>query len=169
MVGEHVVDLAMARQHELEPQSEAVERRMARAEKTHAFGRHSQAPGLVVVLDRLQGDVIAEPLRLLVGIGMAADIDQQGGVIDSRALLLVEPDTLGQAHGDQALAQDVLHRLPEAEVYAQREGGYELRQPNLRGIGLAGHRATLPGPRRARHRRWCCLERVGRTIGSGWE
>jgi hypothetical protein len=81
----------------------------------------------VVVLDRLQGDVVAEPLGLLVGVGVAADVDEQSGVVDGRALLFVEPDSLGQSQRDQALPQDVLHRLPETEVYAERERGHQLR------------------------------------------
>ena len=38
----------------------------------------------------LQGDVVAEPLRLLVGVGVAAHVDEQGGVVDDGARLLVE-------------------------------------------------------------------------------
>ena len=93
----------------------------------------------MVVLDRLQRDVVAEPLGLLVGVGVAADVDEQGGVVDDRALLLVEPESLGQPQRDQALPQHVLHRLPEAEVDAERERGHELRQPDLRAIDPAGH------------------------------
>jgi hypothetical protein len=76
---------------------------------------------------------------MLVRVGMAADVDQQGGVVNDRALLLVEPDALGQPHRDQALAKHVLHGLAETEVYAQRKGSHQLRQPNLRTIDLAGH------------------------------
>jgi hypothetical protein len=101
-------------------------------------GGHPQAPGLVVVLDRLHGDVVAEPLGLLVGVGVAADVDEQGGVVDDRSRSLVELDPLGHAQRDQALAQNVLHGLPEAEVDTERKGRHELRQPNVRAIGLAG-------------------------------
>jgi hypothetical protein len=93
----------------------------------------------VVVLDRLQRDVVAEPLGLLVGVRMTADVDQQRGVVDVGALSLVQPDRLGQTHGDQALAQDVLHRLVEAEVDAERERGDQLREADVRAISLAGH------------------------------
>jgi hypothetical protein len=58
-----------------------------------------------------------------------------GGVVDDRPLLLVEPDPLGQPQRDQALAEDVLHRLPEAEVDAQREGRHQLGPPEARGVG----------------------------------
>ena len=138
-MGDHVVHLAVAGDRELEPEPEAVQRWVAGAEEPHPRGGHPQAPGLVVVLDRLQGDVVAEPLGLLVGVGMAADVDEQGGVVDDRPLLLVEPDPLGQPQRDQALAQHVLHRLPETEVDAERERGHQLRQPNLRAIGCSRH------------------------------
>ena len=74
---------------------------------------------------------------------MTADVDEQGGVVDDRPPLLVEPDPLGQPQRDQALAQHVLHRLPEAEVDAERQRRDELRQADVRAISLAGHRPTL--------------------------
>src|ERR1051325_3787338 len=52
----------------------------------------------LVVLGRLHRDVVAEPLGLLVRVGMAADVDQQRGVVDDRALLVVEADQIGRAH-----------------------------------------------------------------------
>ena len=61
---------------------------------------------------------------------MAADVDEQRGVVDDRSLLLVEPDPLGEPQRDQALAQHVLHRLAEAEVDAERQRRDELRQPD---------------------------------------
>ena len=100
---------------------------------------------LVAVLDGLHRDVVAEPLRLLVRVGMTADVDEQGGVVDDRPLLLVEPDALGEPQRDEALAQHVLHRLAETEVDAERERRDELRQPNVRTISLAGQRPRLPG------------------------
>jgi hypothetical protein len=51
---------------------------------------------------------------------MAANVEEQGGVVDDRPLLLVEPEPLGQPQRDQALAQDMLHRLPEAEIDPER-------------------------------------------------
>src|SRR5207253_5545113 len=88
----------------------------------------AQAPELVVVLARLQGDVVSEPFRLLVRIGMTADVDQQCRVVDDRPSMLVEPDPLGQPQRNQALTLYVLHRLSEAEVDAERKRGDELRQ-----------------------------------------
>ena len=79
-----------------------------------------------------------------MGVGVAADVDQQRRVVDDRALLLVEPDPLGEPQRDQALPQHVLHRLPEAEVDAERQRGDELREPDVRAIGLAGQRLFHP-------------------------
>ena len=45
------------------------------------------APQLVGRTCRFQRDVVAEPLRLLVRVGMTADIDEQRGVVDVGTLL----------------------------------------------------------------------------------
>ena len=110
VVFHHPVHLAVTGEGELEPDAEAVKRRVARADHEH---RGDARAAVEVVLDRLQGDVVAEPLGLLVRIGVTADVDQQRRVVDGRAFLVVEPDPLGEAKCDQALAQDVLHRLPK--------------------------------------------------------
>ena len=72
---------------------------------------------------------------------MAADVDEQRRVVDVGARLLVEIEQLGHAQRDQALAQDVLHRLPEPEVDAERERRHELGEADVRAIGL-GHQPT---------------------------
>ena len=54
-------------------------------------------------LRRLERDVVAEPLRLLVGVGVAADAEQQRRVVDGRARVLVQPEPLGETQRDQAL------------------------------------------------------------------
>jgi hypothetical protein len=120
-----------------------VERRVAGAEQSQAGHVHPQAPQIVVVLDRLRGDVVAEPLGLLVGVRVAADVDEQRGVVDDRSLLLVQPERLREPQRDQALPQDVLHRLAEAEIDAKRQSGDQLGQSNVRPIGFVGHRANL--------------------------
>ena len=146
VVGDHILHLAAAGQRELEPHPEAMERWVAGAQQSHCRRRPPQAPGLVVVLARLEGDVVPEPLRLLVCVRVAGDVDEQRRVVDDRPLLLVETEPLAEPQCDQALPQHVLHRLPEAEVDAERERGDELRQANLRAIRIAAHRAELmPG------------------------
>ena len=58
-----------------------VARRRAAARAAAAARRLRE---LVVVLGRLQRDVVAEPLRLLVRVGVAADVDEQRRVVDGR-------------------------------------------------------------------------------------
>src|SRR6266516_8028193 len=96
---------------------------------------------------------------------MAADVDEQRGVVDDRPRLLVEADALCEPKRDQALAQDVLHRLPEAEVDPEREPGDELRQAHLCAIGSPGHTprlVQLDGLRR-------CFTAIGERALPGWE
>ena len=47
---------------------------------------------------------------------------------------------LGQPQRDQALAQDVFHRLAEAQVHAERQRRDEFGQPDPR----SGRPASLP-------------------------
>ncbi len=121
VVDDHVVDLLAPGERELEPDPEAVQRRVPGPDPAHRRSHRPRAPELVVVLDGLQRDVVPEPLGLLVRVRVAADVDEQGRVVDDRALVLVEPDALGEPERDQALPQDVLHRLPETEIDAERE------------------------------------------------
>ena len=100
-------------------------------------------PELVVVLDGLQRDVVPEPLGLLVRVRVASDVDEQGRVVDDRALVLAEPDALGEPERDQALPQDVLHRLPETEIDAERERRDQLCQPHPRAVVPARHAPRL--------------------------
>ena len=77
---------------ELDTDAETVQRRVPAAEQPHHGQGATQAPELVVVLVGLERDVVAEPLGLLVGVGMTADVDQQRRVVDDRPLVLAEPD-----------------------------------------------------------------------------
>ena len=97
------------------------------------------AERLVVVLGRLQGDVVAEPARLLMRVGVAAHVDQQRRVVHGLPVGLVELDQISEAQRDQALAQHVLHRLGEPEVDAQRQRGEQLSQPHGRRVAVAAH------------------------------
>ena len=78
-----------------------------------------------------------------MGVGVAADVDEERGVVDDRPLLLVEPDSLCDPQGDEALAQHVLHGLPEPEIDAQRERRDELGEADVRAIRLP-HESSLP-------------------------
>jgi hypothetical protein len=102
----------------------------------------------VIVLPGLERDVVAEPLRLLVRVGVTADVDQQRGVVDDRPLVLVEPDPVGKAQGDHALPQHVLHRLPETEIDAEGQRRHQLCEPRP----LSRRRVSLCHPGQPRRR-----------------
>ena len=119
VLGDHVAQVAMTRDGELDADAEAVQRWVPAAQQPHHGEGPTQAPELVVVLVGLERDVVAEPLRLLVGVGVTANVDQQGRVVDDRSLILAEPERFGEAHRDHRLAQHVLHRLAEAQIDPQ--------------------------------------------------
>ena len=149
---DHPVEVAVPGDGELHADPEAVQRWVAAPQQPQGRQRSAQGPKLVVVLAGLQGDVVAEPLGLLVGVGVAAHVDQQGRVVDDRALLLVEADAFGQAQGDHALAQHVLHRLAEAQVDPEGQGGHQLGQSHPGRIAptTAIHGADATAGRRRR-------------------
>ena len=81
-------------------------------------------------LGRLEGDVVTEPFGLFVRVGVTTHVDQQGRVIDRRPFGLLDAENLGEAQGDEALTEDVLHRLPEPEVDPQGQRRDEFGQPH---------------------------------------
>ena len=60
---------------------------MPRADPADAGDRAAHAAELVSYLSDFRRDVVAEPLRLLVRVGVAADVDQQRRVVDGAARL----------------------------------------------------------------------------------
>ena len=140
--GDHPVEIVAAGDRELEPHPDAVQRRVAAPDQRHHRGDRAHAPKVAVVLGGLERDVVAEPLRLLVRVGVAADVDEQRRVVDGGALGLLEPDPVGEPQRDHALAQHVLHRLAEAEIDAERERRDELREPHLRHGPTMDHHAS---------------------------
>ena len=144
---EHAFGVAVPREQELEADAKAMQRRVARAHRQEALDRAAQ-PEPPVVLLGFYSDVIAEPLGLLVGVGVTADVDEERRVVHGRPRVLVEADPLRQLERDQALAQHMLHRLAEAEIHPQGERGHQLRQAHP----LVAHDpsyALLPDARRA--------------------
>ena len=110
----------------------------------------------------LERDVVAEPLGLLVGVGVAADPGEQPGVVDDHALGLVEPQALAHPQRDQGLADHVLHRLAQAQVGAQRQRRHQLGEADPRPRDRTHERSLLR--RAARHRR--CEVRVAAAVRS---
>ena len=108
-----------------------VQRRVTAPKQTERRRDPQQAALLVVVLPGSEGDVVPEPLGLLVRVCVTTDVDEQRRVVDGRPLGVVEPEPVGETESDEALSQHVLHRLAEAEVDAERQRGDELRQSRL--------------------------------------
>jgi hypothetical protein len=107
---------------ERRPEPRALRHGLARAEVTEDEQRlrgHRAEIGVPEV--GLQRHLVAEPLGLLVGIDVAAYPDQERGVVDDLTVGLVQVHPLGQPQRDQALAQDVLHRLAHTQVGAERQ------------------------------------------------
>jgi hypothetical protein len=127
VLSEHGIELAMARAGEREPDAEAMERRIPSTQAAQARRDGAHAARLVPVLSGPQGDVVAEPLGLLMCIRVTADVHEQAGVVHDRARLGVDAESLGETERDQALSQHVLHRLSEAS------------QPHLSTIGSTCH------------------------------
>lgn len=100
---DHPVEVTPPGDRELEPDAEPMERRIAAADQAHRRGRRPRAADVVVVLRRTQRDVVSEPLRLLVCVGMAADVDEERRVVDGRALVLLEVEPVGHARETSVL------------------------------------------------------------------
>jgi hypothetical protein len=94
--------------------------------------QEARADAVGEMLIRPQGDVVAEPRRLLVRVRMAAQPGQQRDVVDDRSLGLLELEVLGDTEPEYAGTQHVLHRLAEPQVRGQRDRGDQLRQPHVR-------------------------------------
>jgi len=159
--GARRVPRSQAEAHRELPRDEAVSRlhrchRLApghgqRAEPPHTAQRRLSAPDVSQHEARLgradeigevrvgpQLDVIAEPRRLLVCIGVAPQPREQRHVVDDCPLVLVELEVLGDAEREHAVAQHMLHRLPETQVRGERHRRHELSQPHIRS-GHGGH------------------------------
>ena len=142
MARNHVAHLAPAEDRELESRAEAVKRRRAGTHAAHPVDHLRDAERLELVLRRLEPDVVAEPLRLLVRVGVATDVHQQGCVVDPRPVVLAEADLLGESECDHALAEYVLHRLTETEIDAERESSDELGETDPRAFITLHHRGA---------------------------
>lgn len=92
---------------------------------------------VVAVAVPLQRDVISEPLRLFIGIRVAAHPGQKPREIGDFALSLIEGEELGHPQRDQSLPQNVLHRLPQPKIRAERDRGDEFGEADSRRIGSA--------------------------------
>ena len=129
---DHAIEFVVSGHEELERDTQAVQRLVAGADPAHRGERSPQATHVVWrELVGFQRYVVPEPLRLLVRVRVAAHVDQQRGVVDRSPLPLRHVHALSDPQRDQALPQDVLHGLPEAEVDAQRQRRDQLSEANL--------------------------------------
>jgi hypothetical protein len=77
---------------------------------------HRASCELMDVLAGFQGDIVAEPLRLLMRVGMTPNVDQQCDVVERHPVPVIQPGMVSQPRRDQALAQDVFRWLAEAQI-----------------------------------------------------
>jgi len=138
---DHFVEVAVAGDGELDADPEAPDQRMTRAETAEGRDSAASASQPVVVLCRLQGDVVPEPLRLLVRVGVTANVDQERRVVHSRTFGLAEPHTLRDPQRDEALAQDVLHGLSEPKVDTERKRRNQFGKADM--VGAVMHAITI--------------------------
>ena len=110
-------------------------------------------PAEVIAIVRvpLQRQVVAEPLRLLIRIGVTANPREQTRVVQRPAFAIVEPEPLRKTQRDQARTDHVLHRLPQPEIRPKRQQRDQLRETNLREPSRFHHDASLRTRRRRQH------------------
>ena len=108
--------------------------------------RPAHAAELVVVLAGLERDVVAEPLRLLVGVGVAADVDEQRGVVDDRRCSSSSPMRSASRSAIRHWRRTCSIGCPKPEVDAERQRRHEFGQPHPWAAGtLHLHRVTAIG------------------------
>jgi hypothetical protein len=132
-------------QGEFQPDAEPVQRRVPGPDQPDGGQRPAHAAQPVPVLAGFEGDVVAEPFGLLMRVGVTPDVDQQRGVVHRRPVWLTQSRLIGQPQRDQALAQDMLHRLAKPQVHAQRQRRDQLGQPDSRLASHPSHQPSLTG------------------------
>lgn len=75
---------------ELEPDPEPVQRRVTGTDEPHGRQGPAGAANLVQIFAGFKTDIVAEPFRLLMGISVASDVNQQSGVIHRSPVLLAD-------------------------------------------------------------------------------
>ena len=68
-------------------------------------------------------------------VGVAADVDEQRGVVNDQPIFIAHAAEFGQPKRNLALTKHVFHRLTEAEVNPERERGHEFGEADLAGAG----------------------------------
>ena len=86
---------------------------------------------------------------------MTAHPCQKPREVGDFALSLIKGEELGHPQRDESLPQDVLHRLPEPKICAERDRGNELGQADSRGSGRAHGPSLEQRIREASYTRLC--------------
>ena len=110
-------------------------------------GRSCLAEIIAVVRIPLDGQIVSEPLSLLVRVSVAAHPREQARVVHDASFSIVDGRALSQPQGDQARPDHVLHRLPQTQVGPERQQGDKFSAANPR-AGLRPRRTNLPHQRR---------------------
>ena len=139
MTVDHSIELPVAGQCEAQPDTEAAQQRLPGPETAETSHRAPHAVEVVGVLVGLQGDVVAEPLGLLMGVGVATHVREERGVVDDRPLVVLETQVISETQRDPTLAQHVLHGLAEPEVDTERQRTDELGEANPLDLGRLVH------------------------------
>ena len=94
------------------------------------------------------GERVAEHLRGDVGVGGAARMAKQTGVVGLRCRRRIEPEPASEPRRDQRAVQPVLEREPHAEVGGQAQRRDHLRAADLLDAlrRLVCHAPTLSEP-----------------------
>ncbi len=87
-------------------------------------------------------DVVTEPLRELVGVGVASDPHDQRRVVHAVTLFTVQPEPVRDAGTDQRRTQHVFGGLPQTEIDRHGQRGQHFGPARCAGPG------TVPGGRR---------------------
>jgi len=106
-------------------------------------GRPGPPQVVAVVRVALGPQVIAEPLGLLIGIGVAAHPRQQSRVVQDAALRLLQTQVISQPQRQQAGPHHVLHRLTQTKVRTQRQQSNQLGQTQVTTLPRC-HMPTVP-------------------------
>ena len=114
-----------------------MQRWQAGADHAHARERATKPLHLAVVLGRLHLDVVAEPFRLLVRVGVACNADEERDVVHGDTFVVIDAETVRHAESDQTLAQHVFHGLTEPKVHTERQRRNQLRESQPRTLCTA--------------------------------
>ena len=117
---------------ELGSTSEALEWGPSEPDVTHREGTFREPDEIHVVPIPPEDDVVAEPVRQLRRFCDATDHRERDDVVQGLLGVRLEPDPLGDAPGDEPRPEHVFHRLAEAEIGCEGEGGHQLGQPDAR-------------------------------------